>query len=464
MNIGSNSYDYPLNRATDYVQRDVTVGAPDGAKARLLYGDVNDTLVPSASRLNSSVALTAEGEWDAALRRKGSSGKYTLAKENYDDQAALVIPRAVAYSAGFIDHLFRGRMEIAPPLSGVYAVIDHSVLSRSGQGFSKLILRLRNATAPILPTGTTESLKQDMTAGRILVIARYRENLCYRPDLSEEWALPDRASQAACRGPVEKISTSVHVLNSSGIEATYTPVALGSTSLEQFSVEFDHPIPVDSVDLRLQVVYRGMLGSESDAVVIATKDLPEPTFVAVNNVTDYLVCVNGSVLYKDPSGALTADIIGKLLNIGVPQSALAAIPYTSVRFLFLAPGTNDEPVAVAERAIGLAPGQFSRIGVLAESGTRMSYETGGFGISTLAGFSQPANQSPDDEVSTYRHQQVETLRKTFAHNPRFSYRYAGGDCRAELANFLPGNELSNPAYASYPTPSLQGVELPALYR
>ena len=43
----------------------------------------------------------------------------------------------------------------------------------------------------------------------------------------------------------------------------------------------------------MQVLYRGKLGSEDDAVVVATKDVSEPTFATFANTTDYVV-LNGA--------------------------------------------------------------------------------------------------------------------------------------------------------------------------
>jgi hypothetical protein len=43
--------------------------------------------------------------------------------------------------------------------------------------------------------------------------------------------------------------------------------------------DFPNPIPINATDLQLQVVYRGPLGSEPDAVAVATRDISEPTYI-----------------------------------------------------------------------------------------------------------------------------------------------------------------------------------------
>ena len=43
---------------------------------------------------------------------------------------------------------------------------------------------------------------------------------------------------------------------------------------------FANRIPASATDLYLQVVYRGPLGEESDAVVVATKDISEPRYIS----------------------------------------------------------------------------------------------------------------------------------------------------------------------------------------
>ena len=49
--------------------------------------------------------------FDADLAGYGLDEIYTLNRANYDAAHKFLIPRAVSYSAGFIDYFFRGRIE-----------------------------------------------------------------------------------------------------------------------------------------------------------------------------------------------------------------------------------------------------------------------------------------------------------------------------------------------------------------
>jgi len=55
----------------------------------------------------------------------------------------------------------------------------------------------------------------------------------------------------------------------------------------------------------LQVVFRGKLGSENDAVVVTTKDISEPTYLAYRNTTDYFsldgMLYTKQQILKDPA-------------------------------------------------------------------------------------------------------------------------------------------------------------------
>jgi hypothetical protein len=82
-----------------------------------------------------------------------------------------------------------------------------------------------------------------------------------------------------CRDAVEQIVVSQPVY------------AISLRADEQKVVEFDFdesPIPFDMTDVVLQVVYRGALGREADAVAVGTVDVSEPTYFAYHNASDYI--------------------------------------------------------------------------------------------------------------------------------------------------------------------------------
>src|SRR4029434_6467076 len=87
---------------------------------------------------------------------------------------------------------------------------------------------------------------------------------------------------SSCRSSVEEIVVSDPVDTS----------ILPTESLhynEQVLVKFNFakPIPINATDILLQVVFRGWLGNEADAVVVATKNISEPNYIAFVNYTDY---------------------------------------------------------------------------------------------------------------------------------------------------------------------------------
>ncbi|MCC6193721.1 MAG: hypothetical protein IT518_04560, partial [Burkholderiales bacterium] len=111
---------------------------------RLLVGPVRDSFDPAASV--PAVDLASEGAFDQFLNATGWRHT-TLNHYNYSAQAELLLPRAVAYSAGLIDHFFRGTLEIGLPDEGVFAAVDAGAgLCKDNCGFARVKLKLTNAT------------------------------------------------------------------------------------------------------------------------------------------------------------------------------------------------------------------------------------------------------------------------------------------------------------------------------
>ena len=272
-NTSSPRYDLPPSDLTAYgtetVTTDWTGRQLPGGGATLLTHSVVDSYAPGHSR--AQVPLTTLSVWDGWLQNRGFAKRYRLNRYNYDAMADLLIPRAVAYSAGLIDYFFRGRMEIALPDEGVYAILDHAVEDTVDEGFRRVKLKLSNAT-PAINDGAN-SYPQAMTGGTLWAVVKFQRNGCYQPDLSGEPGLTS-CDITANRGPEEIVVSD--------------PIAVQSLDVapQPFTFEFQNtPIPVNAVNVVLQVVYRGELGSERDAVVVATRDISEPTFISFINVT-----------------------------------------------------------------------------------------------------------------------------------------------------------------------------------
>ena len=56
------------------------------------------------------------------------------------------------------------------------------------------------------------------------------------------------------------------------------PAGINDT-MQPLAFNFQKPIPINASDLFLQVVYRGPLGDEANAVVVATKDISSQPFL-----------------------------------------------------------------------------------------------------------------------------------------------------------------------------------------
>lgn len=185
---------------------------------------------------------------------------FALNRFNFDAVYETLIPKAVAYSAGLINYFFRGKMQISLPPDGVYSLIDGTAT-----GFSKVKLGLTNASPP----------GENMAGGTLVVVAKFHRNTCYLNDLSDALNLNGDLN---CRSKDEEIVVSEPIPD----------VTLGN-SPTQFTFNFSaNPIPKNATDLYIQVVYRGKLGSEADAVVVVTKDISEPTYFSYHNDSDYI--------------------------------------------------------------------------------------------------------------------------------------------------------------------------------
>ena len=191
----------------------------------------------------------------------------TLNHYNYAEQARLLLPRAVAYSAGLLDYFFRGKLEIALPDEGVYAARDYGTgICKDACGFELVKVKLTNDTPG-----------EAMGPGVVVAVAKFHRNSCYRADLSGDPGGPNFTG-GSCRNPEEEV-----VVSSARAVAS---MATGAT--QTFAFDFkQRPIPINATDVTLQVVFRGKLGNEDDAVAVTTRNIAEPSYLALENATDY---------------------------------------------------------------------------------------------------------------------------------------------------------------------------------
>ena len=392
----------------------------------------------------AGVRLSTEGLWDQFLQQYGGGQpRYTLNYYNYDDQAKLLIPRAVAYSAGLIDYFFRGQLEIRPPEEGVYAALDHSDAATNCKdtcGFKRIKLKVANATPDIAVSGSNAIVPQPMSGGTLVAVAKYHKNTCYTTDLEGEY--DSRSGKTLsdylqlCRSLEEEISVSQPLANQSPVSCNATLAddcdtkANASTTL---TFNFPTPIPINATDLYLQVVYRGPLGSEQDAVVVATKDIAEPTYFSIVNVSDYLICYNNSWVFKDSNGNLPASIPTMV------DGKLATDLYKARNYEYWNVTFQPAQNTTLAQAVAIQPKEFARFAVLVEPGQQFNDKIAGYVDPVpppyklvTAGLNQSgftATGSPTIALFDYK---TGGFRKVKSHVPIFGYNHntqgAGGIC------------------------------------
>jgi hypothetical protein len=271
---------------------------PPGSSMILRKGSVDDTLRGTP---DNDVPLAAVGSWDQFLQQKNPGwSSHTLNHINYDAMAKLLVPRAVAYSAGLIDYFFRGQLYVAPPAEGVYALLDHGDPASNCKdtcGFTKLKVKVANATPDITPPGGTAT-PQAMGSGTLVAVAKFRRNRCYATDLSGEYAgasdpVPQASYYEYCVGsrPEEiVVSDAIAVSGLNWCDPAVDPANPASCAnvATALGFSFPSPIPINAASLVLQMVFRGPLGSEADAVAVETVDVSEPTYLTYMNSSDYI--------------------------------------------------------------------------------------------------------------------------------------------------------------------------------
>ena len=217
---------------------------------------------------------------------------FTLNRFTFDAAHQFLIPRAVGYSAGLINYFFRGQLEITPPDEGVYGILDHTVENRPDvDGFGKIKLNIRNIT----PGGTDAQGQPQVepipnnSPGTLVAVVKFHRNNCYLANLGGEYGAPG-IDWHTCRSPLEEIVVSMPQPVPNGINDGPKPMAF----------TFANRIPINATDMYLQVVYRGPLGEEADAVVVATRDIAEPLYLNQYSYWDQFLYANFPVVEPGP--------------------------------------------------------------------------------------------------------------------------------------------------------------------
>ena len=323
-------------------------GAWWGLGAITLYkGAVNDTV----TQTSDTAVLTSSGMWHRFVEPLGGKS-YTLNRYVYEDQARLLLPRAVAYSTAFINFFFRGKMVISPPDENIYAITDAS----SDAGFKKIRLKLS------APENDNNGQPQEFLGGVLRAVLKYRRN--------EQYSFPtDNCSIIpTCRTtPVEVV-----VSEPIGVSEPAIITPTGTT----YTFNFPTALPLNATDVRLQVIYRGRLGAEGDEIVVATEDLTEPTYWSYMNTTDYFA-ISGQV-YTEPQIAASQTLIDQLTKcVDASSGTRTLIPGCLVPIDL----SMDFTIAAAQGAevaihAELPPRTFARVATLSRANTAITIKPG----------------------------------------------------------------------------------------
>ncbi len=176
-----------------------------------------------------------------------------------------------------------------------------------------------------------------MTGGSLVLVAKFHRNNCYEPVLlTGQFGVLGLTGQSdsiwGCRSGTEEIAVS-------NVYSTNFLLNANQEAVVWFTFPPSSPVPINATDLYFQVVYRGGFGAESDAVVVSTKDVSEPTFINYKNYSD-CEANNGVVGVNNDASA-------------------AAFPGT-----FSPTGTG--PIYLV--GVNLPPATYSRVAVIADTG------------------------------------------------------------------------------------------------
>ncbi len=159
------------------------------------------------------------------------------------DYASFLVPRAIGYSADLIDYFFKG-ITVWPGIELIHATAD-----KVDTPVVKIRAWLKNES-PDTPIGDATL----QTTGKIIGIAQYKLS-------------PTGETLYAVSAPKD--------LNPFDPNTVY-PAFNSDSAYDQFTFDFsDSPIPVNAIDLRLQVVYKGTIGGEKETGIAVGMTYPQ---------------------------------------------------------------------------------------------------------------------------------------------------------------------------------------------
>jgi hypothetical protein len=216
------------------------------------------------SKVNDGVGVVHMVRVDS-LYDSEASFDYALDDWVYQDYAAYLLPRAIGYSAGILDYFFRGKIKIEAPDRFVYALAKYE--EGNAGAFTKMRFKVSNDTE----YPNTDENSQG--PGQMWAVVRYRKPV----------------SGNLFENPYAGLTEPYYAVSSP------QSVDLSRNSQELLFDFIANPIPTNSADIFLWVVWQGKLGQEDGAIMVGGKDLLEPDPLTFGNASDY-DCF-GEILY-----------------------------------------------------------------------------------------------------------------------------------------------------------------------
>lgn len=285
-------------------------------------------------------------------------GALKLDSSTHRDYAEKLVPRAVGYSAALLNYFFRGRirLEPAPGNPGAYVIRNNSdenmrgifslyydnlngdrILIKKNLGYGLLTINAKQSSDPVvfdMPTDAKEPGKyilvfQGTIGAESGAVAGFVTSRIFQitPPSQFIYSMVDAGSAKPeftdIKVKIKNISTETMQNGTLQAVAKYkkttddpnflyavstpkTGISLGTDATE-FSFDFrGSPIPINATDLYLEIIFKGIIGTEQDATAIGIKDISEPTPIDLFNSTDR-ICLN-SKWYISGSPAAIAQV------------------------------------------------------------------------------------------------------------------------------------------------------------
>ena len=256
-------YPHPRLDETNYYDGDVWLN-PEAVDAE--DGEIDKRIYFSKTTGDPVEHFVAAGYWYYQLymwNKPEVLRTVLLDEQCFEDYAEKLIPRAIGYSAALLDYFFfRGSIEITLPAEQHHAGA-YAMTTDPDQGFTRITLNAQN----------NSTSGEKMTDGSIELVVKYKLAL---DDPFQSYPVPTTEEFFYIAAP-----------EANNIRA------IPSDGYEMLEFNLSPAIPLYATDVSINLVYKGILGLEADAVVVGHKDISEPTPKDICSNLDK-VCIAGS--------------------------------------------------------------------------------------------------------------------------------------------------------------------------